>query len=100
MNQTSGDPRAARVERTGIALVHEGEYIGPDPASAAALGSVEPTQAADGVAAAIRTLETSGDLHFWFPVEIEVVGHADDALADTIVERVFDELRRELESRP
>jgi hypothetical protein len=38
-------------------------------------------------------------IHFHFPIDIQVVGGADDDLIDQVVERVFDELRRELERR-
>ena len=72
-----------RVERTGIALVHEGEYIVPAPGSEALLSG------AGG--------ETVVNYHF--PVEIEVIGAVDDAVVARVAERVFAELDRELASR-
>lgn len=37
------------------------------------------------------------EVHYWFPIQIEVVG-VDNALADSIAERVFEELAREFGS--
>ena len=37
------------------------------------------------------------EVHYWFPVQVEVVG-LDDATAADVVARVFDELGRELNS--
>jgi hypothetical protein len=73
-----------RVERTGIALVHEGEYILPASGSAARLSG------ADGGTV----------VNYHFPIEIEVVGVADEATVAQVVQRVFGELERELSSRP
>jgi hypothetical protein len=78
---------AARVERTGIALVHEGELVVPAPGAEAASsgadagGDVEPAE-----------------VHYWFPVQVEVVG-LDEASTGAVVARVFEELGRELENR-
>jgi hypothetical protein len=73
-----------RVERTGIALVHEGEYIVPAAGSEARL-----TPAAG-----------SGPVvNYWFPVEIELVGEVDDAVVRRVAAYVFAELDRELSSR-
>lgn len=85
-----------RVESTGIALVHEGEYIGPEPWSVASVTSYVPP--APDLPPALT--DRPGEVHYWFPVEIEVVGGVDPELADAIVDRVFDELQRELASRP
>lgn len=72
-----------RVERTGIALVHEGEYIVPAPGSEAMVsGSGESTV-----------------VNYHFPIEIEVVGAVDGAVVGEVVARVFAELDRELSSR-
>jgi hypothetical protein len=43
--------------------------------------------------------DQSGGIHFHFPIDIRLVGGSDDDLVDQVVERVFDELRRELERR-
>ena len=79
---------AARVERSGIALVQEGELIVPAPGSAAGLA---PAQAPGGGGGPT-------EVHYWFPVQVEVVG-LDDATAGAVVARVFDELGRELGAR-
>lgn len=42
--------------------------------------------------------QTEG-IHFHFPIDIRLVSGSDDDLVDQVVERVFDELRRELERR-
>lgn len=79
---------AARVESSGIALVHEGELIVPAPGGVADL-----VPAAGG-----GSREGPTEVHYWFPVQVEVVG-LDDATADAVVARVFDELGRELGAR-
>jgi hypothetical protein len=38
-------------------------------------------------------------VHYYFPVEVEVVGDADEALMQRVVSEVFAELDRELASR-
>jgi hypothetical protein len=84
---------AVRVERSGIALVHEGELIVPAQGAAAELssvGSLGSVGSADGA----RPTE----VHYWFPVQVEVVG-LDGPAADAVVARVFDELGRELGAR-
>jgi hypothetical protein len=50
-------PEPQRVERTGLALVHEGERIYPAEGSAALLGALGPHI-----------------VNYYFPVEVEVVG--------------------------
>ncbi|MEV8630882.1 hypothetical protein AB0395_04425 [Streptosporangium sp. NPDC051023] len=68
-----------RVDRTGIALVHEGEYIVPAPGSEAVLSPAAVTGTAERVV--------------WsFPVEVEVVGELSDAQLDAVARHVFDEL--------
>jgi hypothetical protein len=66
-----------RVERTGIALVHEGERIFPTEDSAAGL-------------AAMR----GGVVNYYFPVEIEVIGGGYERVA----EEIFDALRMHIEA--
>ena len=74
MNPPDDSPR--RVERTGIALVHEGERIfAPEEAAA------ELSFAGERV------------VNYWFPVEIEVVGAGS---ADAFAEAVYEALQREL----
>lgn len=79
---------AARVERTGIALVHEGELVLPAPDAQARL---VPAPAGGGTGVV-------GEVHYWFPVQVEVVG-LDDAATAAVAAQVLDELGRELRSR-
>ena len=74
-----------RVERTGIALVHEGEYIMPAPGSEAQINRA--AQRDDLV------------INYYFPVEIEVIGTLTDEQIRRVSTYVFDELTRELASR-
>lgn len=53
-----------RVKETGIALVHEGEYILPAPGSEA---EIEPAAASAGTV-----------VNYYFPVEVVVVGALSD----------------------
>lgn len=68
-----------RVERTGIALVHEGEYVVPAPGSGAVFGPADPKG-------------SSGRVTWSFPVEVEVVGQLSDSQLDAVARHVFDEL--------
>ena len=68
-----------RVERTGIALVHEGEYIMPAPGSEAVISP-------DGASAAQQPVTWS------FPVEVEVVGELSEEHLRAVAAHVFDEL--------
>jgi len=79
-----GFATGGRVERTGIALVHEGEYIVPQPGSEAAISSWP-----DG----------GGVVNYYFPVQIEVIGSLPDAEVRRVAEHVFGELDRELNTR-
>jgi hypothetical protein len=64
-----------RVERTGIALVHEGERIfAPEPATA------------------LLTPEGDKVVNYYFPVEIEVLGLG---TAEAMAERIYEALQRE-----
>ncbi|MBD0708192.1 MULTISPECIES: hypothetical protein [unclassified Streptomyces] len=73
-----------RVDRSGIALVHEGEYIVP------AAGSEALVSRGDGPGTVV---------HYHFPVEVEVVGALQDHHVRRVAEHVFAELDRELGSR-
>jgi hypothetical protein len=80
---SSADGRAARIARTGIALVHEGELILP---------------AAGSEAEGERALADSrAVVQYRFPVEVEVrAGGADvdvDAIADLALRRLARGLR-------
>ena len=85
-HEPAGEDMAAgsRVERTGIALVHEGEYIVPQAGSAAKI-SPAPTPGAV--------------INYHFPVRIEVVGSLPDTEVRRVAGYVFDELDRELTTR-
>lgn len=78
---------ATRVERTGIALVHEGEFVVAAP---------------DGEATSTGNVGRRGggptEIHYWFPVQIEVIG-LDDSTTNAVVERVFEVLGQELASQ-
>jgi hypothetical protein len=78
-----GFAAGGRVERTGIALVHEGEYVVPQPGSEAVISPA-------GDAAVIN---------YYFPVQVEVVGALPDAEVQRVAGYVFDQLDRELTTR-
>ena len=65
-----------RVERTGIALVHQGERIFPAEDSAGEIAAM-----------------SVGAVNYYFPVEIEVVGGA-----ERMAEEIFDALRLHIEA--
>ncbi|MEJ3748615.1 hypothetical protein WEI85_35710 [Actinomycetes bacterium KLBMP 9797] len=72
-----------RVDRTGIALVHEGEYIVPAPGSDAVITPGWP----------------GGQVTYTFPVEVEVVGQLSETQLRRVAEYVFDELDTALRAR-
>jgi hypothetical protein len=74
-----------RVERTGIALVHEGEYIVPQAGSEAVISPGSP--GGDAV------------VNYYFPVQVEVVGTLPEAELTRVAGYVFGELSRELATR-
>jgi hypothetical protein len=68
-----------RVERTGIALVHEGEYVVPAADSEAVISPVGGG--------------TNGQPVTWsFPIEVEVVGQLSEEHLQAVARHVFDEL--------
>jgi hypothetical protein len=73
----------AHVERTGLAVVHEGEYIVPAPGS-------EATVAAD-------VEEVGRVVNYYFPVEIEVVGELGAEHMEAVAQYVYDELTNQLD---
>lgn len=75
--------QGGRVERTGIALVHEGEEIRPAPGSGAV---ITPARMDDGRA-----------VHLYFPVEVHVAGGVHEADRREIEQRVWEALDRALE---
>jgi hypothetical protein len=78
------DLGAARVVRTGIALVHEGELVLPAAGSEAQAHRVEE--------------DSRGVIQYFFPVEIEVRAAPDAVDMDALVERALRRLARGLES--
>ena len=72
-----------RVERTGIALVHEGEYIVTAAGSEAVIGPAASSQ----------------QVVWTFPVEVEVVGEPTAAQIGAVTKQVFDELDMALRRR-
>ena len=69
--------QGGRVERTGIALVHEGEEIRPAPGSAAAIGPAS-SRVDDGRA-----------VHLYFPVEVHVNGGIPEADRRDLEQRIW-----------
>jgi hypothetical protein len=70
-----------RVRETGIALVHEGEYIMPAPGSEAV---IEPAQ-------------MGGVINYYFPVEIIIVGSLPEAEREAIESRIWEKLHEALQ---
>ena len=80
--EVPGFAGGGRVDRTGIALVHEGEYIVPATGSEAVI--------APGSGPVVN---------YYFPVQVEIVGTLPDDEVQRVAGYVFDELGRELASR-
>jgi hypothetical protein len=79
MNGDSGTPpEVQRVERTGLALVHEGERI----------------IAADEALAAL-TPAGGAIVNYYFPVEVEIIGAG---TADALAEQIYAALQQELDA--
>ena len=72
-----------RVRETGIALVHEGEYIMPAPGSEA---PIEPGGAAK-----------QDVVNYFFPVEIVIVGSLPEEERRAIENRIWEKLNDALE---
>ena len=87
MVAVSGFQMGGRVERTGIALVHEGEYIVPAPGSEASISPDTECMAGNQV------------INYYFPVEIEVVGTLSNVEMQRVAEFVYDELTTALQSQ-
>lgn len=76
-----------RVERTGIALVHEGEYIQPAPGSEAVITPLDANVGGEQV------------VNVYFPLEIEVIGGLSEADLRQVTQAVFAELDAAFQSR-
>jgi hypothetical protein len=72
-----------RVQETGIALVHEGEYIMPAPGSEA---MIEPA-----------SLAGEAVVNYYFPVEIVIVGSLPEEERAAIEARIWENLGDALE---
>lgn len=75
-----------RVRETGLALVHEGEYIMPAPGSEA---EIEPAEMRD-----------QGVINYYFPVEIVIVGTLPEEERQAIESRIWEKLHDALERLP
>ncbi len=73
------------IDTDQLALLHAGEFVVAAPHPGAP-------------ARRTRQRGETTEVHYWFPVQVEVVG-LDDATAALVVARVFDELGRELEGQ-
>lgn len=71
------------VKETGLAIVHEGEYIMPAPGSEA---KIEPAQ-----------MEEQGVINYYFPVEVVIVGSLPEEERATIEARIWESLGDALE---
>jgi hypothetical protein len=71
------------VRETGIALVHEGEYIMPAPGSEA---MIEPSQ-----------MSSEGEVNYYFPVEIVIVGSLPEEEREAIEARIWERLGEEVQ---
>ena len=86
MSDEQGQPgyqAGGRVRETGLALVHEGEYILPAAGSEAVL---EPTGASGPVV-----------VNYYFPVEIVIVGSLPEEERAAIETRIWEGLSAALE---
>jgi hypothetical protein len=72
-----------RVERTGLALVHEGEYIVPAAGSEAEISSA--------------TEQAGRVVNYYFPVEVEIVGELGPEHMEAVAQYVYDDLTNQLD---
>lgn len=72
-----------RVERTGLAVVHEGEYIVPAPGSEATV--------------ALEAEETGRVVNYYFPVEVEIVGELGPEHMEAVAQYVYDDLTNQID---
>ena len=71
------------VKETGLAVVHEGEYIMPAPGSEA---QIEPSQ-----------MMAQGVVNYYFPVEVVIVGGLPEEEQAAIEARIWESLGEALE---
>lgn len=72
--------------------------IDPSPVELADTASSEAPATAPSAAESSRTAEP--EVHFHFPITVEIIGAVDPELEARIIARVFEELNDELASRP
>jgi hypothetical protein len=82
-DEPEANGEAARVLRTGIALVHEGEWVLP------AAGDEAESESADDPRAVVQ---------YFFPVEIEVLAAADTVDLESVVRETLRRLAQGLRS--
>lgn len=68
-----------RVERTGIALVHQGEYVVPAPGSEAVISAGEGPRG-------------GAVINYYFPVEVQIVGTPTAEQLRQIADYIYDDL--------
>jgi hypothetical protein len=71
------------VKETGLAVVHEGEYIKPSPGSEA---EIEPAQ-----------MTAQGVVNYYFPVEVVIVGGLPEEERAVLEARIWESLGDALE---
>lgn len=82
----AGRRRGGQVRRTGIALVHRGEFILPAPGSEAEIQQLEE--------------DARTTINYHLPVEVEIVGALDEEQREEIVQEALRRLRRAIEGGP
>jgi hypothetical protein len=66
------------VRETGIALVHEGEFIMPAPGSEATIETAQMSE--------------QGEVNYYFPVEVVIVGSLPEEEREAIETRIWEQL--------
>jgi hypothetical protein len=72
------------VQRTGIALVHEGEYITPAPGSEAAITTADVSRGGPVI-------------NYYFPVEVVVIGTPEPEQMRSLADFIYEELQTAFE---
>ena len=87
MISVSAFQSGGRVDRTGITLVHEGEFIYPAPGSEAL------------ISADSEGMQGGQVINYYFPVEVELVGSLSNVEMQRVAQYVYDELTSALLSQ-
>lgn len=85
-----------RVERTGIALVHEHEWIVPDAGSEAL---VEPFAGLGAVGAGDAAASADASVTYHFPIEVELVGELTEEQRRALADMVYEEIDAALQGQ-